>query len=149
MHGGIQTISSGGTTTGTTVSNGGTQIVSSGGTASSTTVANGGQEVVYTGATASGTNLHAGGTIDLASLAFASGGTATLDGNDLLTVSETAGSARCNCRAPTPASTCYLAADGGSGTVITEGTDRAVLLPRHADTDRPRRSHDRGHVGRR
>ncbi len=78
-----------GTAIGTIVDGGGSQTVASGGVAISTTVNSGGVEAVFSGGTASDTTLNIGGTVDLAFLAFAGGGSASVNlATDLLTVSE-------------------------------------------------------------
>jgi autotransporter passenger strand-loop-strand repeat protein len=85
--GGYQIVSSGAATVGTTVGSGGVEGLSDGGTASSTTVDSGGFEVVSYGGTAISTMVNLGGAIDLAYLAYAPGGSASVNTSSLLTIS--------------------------------------------------------------
>jgi autotransporter passenger strand-loop-strand repeat protein len=70
----------------TTVNSGGFQVISGGG-ATGTTVNSGGTEIVAFLGTAADTVLNAGGAIDVTTLPYASGGLASVDASDLLTVS--------------------------------------------------------------
>lgn len=88
-NGGSELIFAGGTASGTVVSSGGVENINSGGVADGTTIRNGGTAVVRAGAVLNGIVLDTGGTIDLQSVAFTSGGSATLDSTtDVLTVTE-------------------------------------------------------------
>jgi autotransporter passenger strand-loop-strand repeat protein len=79
---------SGGTAIGTTVDYGGQEIVYGGGTASGTIVNGGGFEVLSAGAAATDTELTSDGAIDITYLPFSfSAASATIDSNDVLTVS--------------------------------------------------------------
>jgi autotransporter passenger strand-loop-strand repeat protein len=77
----------GATADGTTVSNGATEFVLSDGMATALTVDAGGTEAVYAGGVASDTDLLIGGVLDIAYLPFAVGGSASVSGGDMLTVS--------------------------------------------------------------
>ena len=85
--GGLETISSGGSAVGTTVSSGSFESVEYGGSAVSTTVSSGGFEVISAGGFASATTLLPGGGIDVISLSYTSGGSASVNASDVLTVS--------------------------------------------------------------
>jgi autotransporter passenger strand-loop-strand repeat protein len=71
----------------TTLDSGGKEYVYSAGTAISTTVDNGGDEVVRRSSTVGFTTVSGGGSIELADFFYASGGSASVDSSDLLTVS--------------------------------------------------------------
>jgi autotransporter passenger strand-loop-strand repeat protein len=77
----------GGTITDAVVNSGGAVTISSGGSAVSTTVNSGGTEVVSSGGIAFGTTVNIGGAIDVAYLSYTAGGSAGVNGSDVLTVS--------------------------------------------------------------
>jgi autotransporter passenger strand-loop-strand repeat protein len=64
---GVQTVSSGGTASGTTIDSGGSQYISSGGYAVGDVVSSGGAQIVYSGGTANGTFVSSGGTQNVSS----------------------------------------------------------------------------------
>jgi autotransporter passenger strand-loop-strand repeat protein len=84
--GGVEYVFAGGTAIGTTVSSGGTEYVYISGLAIGTSVDSGGYEVLSAGV-ASLTSVNIGGAIDDAELAYASGGSATVNSaTDVLSV---------------------------------------------------------------
>jgi autotransporter passenger strand-loop-strand repeat protein len=85
--GSIEFVDSAGTISATTVNSGGTEFVSSGGIATSTTVHGGGTELVLANSIVTLTSVGIGGAIVLGSLAYAPGGSATVNTSDVLTVS--------------------------------------------------------------
>jgi autotransporter passenger strand-loop-strand repeat protein len=124
----------------TTVNSGGTvEVIYSvdagfGGTAVSTTVNSGGTEVVSSGGTATSTTLNLGGMIDVASLAYTSGGSASVNSStDFLTVSVGGQSYTQTLVGNYTGETFVLANDGSGGTLVTAACYRAGTLIR---TDR-------------
>ncbi len=85
--GAIEYLLPGGTTSFTTVSSGGTENLFASGTAVSTTVSSGGTEFVHSGADPISTTVNIGGSIDASYLAYATGGSASVNTSDVLTVS--------------------------------------------------------------
>lgn len=82
---GVVSVTAGASGTGLTVGNGGSAVV--GGSVTSVTVNSGGFEVISAGGIASLTDLARGGALDLVSLSYATGGTASVDSSDMLTIS--------------------------------------------------------------
>jgi autotransporter passenger strand-loop-strand repeat protein len=72
----------------TTINSGGSATIFGGATASGAVVSAGGLLTIESGATVTDTTLLSGGTLDLAFLTYASGGSATINAQDVLTVSE-------------------------------------------------------------
>ena len=87
ISGGGVEIASAGSATSVTVGIGGAEDVYAGGAATSTIVTYGGVEVLFTGGSASFTMVAIGGAIDVTYLSYTSGGSATVNTSDLLTVS--------------------------------------------------------------
>ena len=86
--GATQFVTVGGNAQFTTLDSGGIESIRIGGSAVSTTVSSGGFEVISAGGTASLTVLEDGGNIDVTSLAYVAGGSASVDPlSDVLTVS--------------------------------------------------------------
>ncbi len=85
---GAENVLAGGAVIGTILSSGGVQHVSSGGSATNTLVGSGGVEQILAGSNVAGTQVLSGGALNLASVAFVSGGTASIDANDVLTITE-------------------------------------------------------------
>jgi autotransporter passenger strand-loop-strand repeat protein len=85
--GAIEYLLPGGTTSFTTISSGGTENVFASATAVSTTVSSGGTEFVHSGADPISTTVNLGGSLDVLDLSYASGGSASVNASDLLTVS--------------------------------------------------------------
>jgi autotransporter passenger strand-loop-strand repeat protein len=124
----------GGTASNGIVSSGGTEAIYAGGSAVSTTVANGGSEQIFVSGTASGTTLNLGGMIDVASLAYTSGGSASVNSStDFLTVSVGGQSYTQTLVGNYTGETFVLANDGSGGTLVTAACYRAGTLIR---TDR-------------
>ena len=87
--GGALNVDSVGSASATVVLGGGTENVFNGGTVSGTLVSSGGTlALLGSAALASGTTLLSGANLDLGGFVFSSGGSASIDGNDLLTVTE-------------------------------------------------------------
>jgi autotransporter passenger strand-loop-strand repeat protein len=118
--GGFEIVSAGGTVTGTTVDSGGFLYVSSGGVASSVIVNSGGTVYVYSGGSVVSATVASGGAIDLAYVPYASGGTADLDSTtDILTVTESTGSATVQMSGSYTGLSFHLVQDTTGGTLIT------------------------------
>jgi autotransporter passenger strand-loop-strand repeat protein len=138
---GSEVISAGGSATGDFIGTSGIEIVSSGGIASDTIIS-GGTLTVGSAGTASGdvtfsgsggvleisggivsatiVGFSSGDTIDLATLSFSAGGTATLNSaTDVLTVTEGGSAARLQLAGDYASASFGLAADAGSGTLLT------------------------------
>ena len=112
----------GGTVVNTTVNADGELLLLSGATATGVTVNSGGWEVISSGGTASGTVLHNWGQIDLASLPFVIGGSATIDPlSDVLTVTQGGSSSTEQLSGSYPDAGLLLANDGraAGGTLVT------------------------------
>ncbi len=112
----------GGTVVNTAVNADGELLLLSGATATGVTVNSGGWEVISGGGTASGTVLHNWGQIDLASLPFVGGGSATIDPlSDVLTVTQGGSSFTEQLSGSYPDAGLLLANDGraGGGTLVT------------------------------
>jgi autotransporter passenger strand-loop-strand repeat protein len=124
MLSGTEIVYSGGSDVSGSVSNSGTLTISNGGTASFTSVGSGGMLRVASGGSAVSVSLVSGGTIDLTSLAYSTGGTASFDSStDLLTVTEGATSTNLQLAGDYAGEYFHLGADAGSGTDITvDGT---------------------------
>ena len=114
--GGAEYVSLGGVASGTTVAGGGSEIVFSGGSAVGTVVSSGGVEVVHGGGVATSTTVEHGGEIDLADLKF-SGGTANINGSDVLTVTEGANTYTQQLAGSYAGEVVSLSADAGGGTL--------------------------------
>jgi collagen type I alpha len=116
--GGAMNVYAGGTASGTVVLFGGTETIDLGGFAIGTEVSAGGMLVVGSGGSASATLVHRNGTIDLPDLAF-SGGTAAVDGADLLTVTEGAQSTTLQLVGTYAGEHFQTAPDNETGTLLT------------------------------
>ena len=107
LNGGLEAVYAGGTASGTVVNSGGGEYVYTGGTAVGTVLHDDGNQALYVGGEASGTVVSGGGTltinpgaianftgvsrggsIDFPNLVYSSGGSATVNGTGLLTVTE-------------------------------------------------------------
>jgi autotransporter passenger strand-loop-strand repeat protein len=116
---------SGGTASGAVLGSGGTELLE-GGTAIGTTVNSGGYEYVSAGGTATSTTVSLGGMIDVAYLPYASGGTASVNGSDLLTVSVGSQTYTQQLAGSYAGETFVLASNGaGPGTLVTAACYRA------------------------
>ena len=115
--GGKEEVLSAGTVIGATVNKGGDEIIL--GFASGVTVGSGGTETVSAGGVASGSIIHSGGTLDLPFLAFSSAGFATVDGGDLLTVTQGANSYQQQLAGSYGGLLFHEGPDSGTGTLVT------------------------------
>ena len=89
LSGGALNVDSVGSASATVVLGGGTENVLNGGIASGTVVSSGGTlALLGSSAVVSGTTLLSGANLDLGNFAFSSGGSATIDASNLLTVTE-------------------------------------------------------------
>jgi autotransporter passenger strand-loop-strand repeat protein len=119
VTGGVQAVGSGGAATGTTVNSGGYQTVSSG-QATSTTVTVGGTLSLDSGGVAVDIALRNGGMIDLLSLPYIRGGSATLNpSTDILTVTESGVSSALQLAGSYAGGSFQLGPDAGTGTLVT------------------------------
>jgi T5SS/PEP-CTERM-associated repeat protein/autotransporter passenger strand-loop-strand repeat protein len=101
------------------VSGGDIEYVLDGGLTTGTTVNSGGSEIVEAGGTANFTVVSRGGTIDLPYLPFNAGGSATLEPNGILRVTEGSGSYQQELSGPYSGEYFQLTQDSPGGTVLT------------------------------
>jgi autotransporter passenger strand-loop-strand repeat protein/T5SS/PEP-CTERM-associated repeat protein len=85
--GGVEYVNSGGVANASMVESGGTQYVFAGGVASGSVISGGGYEVISSGE-AEFSVVSRGGSIELPDILFSSGGSAIVDQNDVLSVTE-------------------------------------------------------------
>ena len=107
-----------GVVSGTTVNSGGFEVLS-GGEANGTTLNSGGTEVVYSAGIARDTMVNVGGVIDVAYLSYTSGGSASVDASDVLTVSVGGAIYTQQLAGNYTDAQFLLAPDVGSGTLVT------------------------------
>lgn len=116
---GEMAVFSGGSASSATVGSGGEAFVHDSGTIADTVVMNGGMEVVGPDGVANATTLQGGATLDLLALAYASGGTASVDpASDMLTVSVGGTSATLQLAASDVGARFTLSPDSGGGTEV-------------------------------
>jgi autotransporter passenger strand-loop-strand repeat protein len=116
----------GGSIEGATVNSGGSAVVA-GGQADGITVNSGGVEIVSAGGLATDTVLNAGGAIDLADLLYASGGSARVDADGVLTVSVGGQSYAQLLSGDYADARFLLAPDPGGGTLVTLAASGVVV----------------------
>ena len=126
--GGVADAQNGGVLSRTTIAAGAVAQALSGGLVTGSIVSGSGAVVISSGGSATQTELHAGGAIDLQSFAFASGGTASLDGNDQLTISEGGRTTTEQLAGSYSGDHFNLSLDGVGGTDITVVADVACFL---------------------
>ncbi|HMK90154.1 MAG TPA: Hint domain-containing protein [Methylocystis sp.] len=117
--GGYQDVAAGGVASETIVSNGGVLNVLFGGVASGAVVSSGGELVLNAGATQYATSVGGGGKLDLASAAYASGGSASIDASDVLTITEGGHTYTLQLAGGYAGETVSLASDGSGGTTVS------------------------------
>jgi autotransporter passenger strand-loop-strand repeat protein len=118
--GGIGWVASGGKTLGAKVASGGVEFVQSGGLASATLVYGGGDLVMLEAGRIAGTRMQAGGMLDLASLAYSSGGSVSINSvTDHLTVVEGASSQNLAMLGNFNSGWFSQSSDGQGGTLVT------------------------------
>ena len=123
-HGATEYLYSGTDSSGT-IQSGAVLLVESGGIAAGTAVNSGGTLVVYSGGTASGVTLNSGGLLDLSSLVYSAGGSATFNSTThMLTVTEGAISATVSLAGPYAGDYFHLTSGATpyGGTLITMNT---------------------------